>query len=65
VCDTFVALPDATLGGELIFGKNSDRPGGEVQDVVAFPAQQFAAGDTAPCSFAPISAPHLTLRLPA
>ena len=46
MCDTFVALPDVTLGGELIFGKNSDRPSGEVQDVVNFPVQQHAAGDT-------------------
>jgi len=51
VCDTFVALPDATLSGELIFGKNSDRPSGEVQDVVAFPAQQHAVGDTAQCTY--------------
>jgi hypothetical protein len=39
VCDTFVALPDVTPGEELIFGKNSDRPRGEVQNVMAFPAQ--------------------------
>jgi len=32
MCDTFVALPDATLDGALIFGKNSDRPNGEIQD---------------------------------
>lgn len=51
VCDTFVALPDATLGGELIFGKNSDRPRGEVQDVVAFGAQHHAAGDTTQCTY--------------
>ncbi len=51
MCDTFVALPDATLSGELIFGKNSDRPSGEVQDVVAFPAQQYAADDTAQCTY--------------
>ena len=51
VCDTFVALPDSTLGGELIFGKNSDRPAGEVQDVVAFMAQQYAEGDTVQCTY--------------
>jgi len=51
VCDTFVALPDATLSGELIFGKNSDRPSGEVQDVVAFPAQQHTAGETTRCTY--------------
>jgi secernin len=51
VCDTFVALPDATLGGELIFAKNSDRPNGEIQDVEAFPAQQYAVDDTMQCTY--------------
>ena len=51
MCDTFVALPDVTLGGELIFGKNSDRPSGEVQDEVAFPAQRNAAGDAVQCTY--------------
>ena len=51
MCDTFVALPDATLGGELIFGKNSDRPGGEIQDVVSFPAQQHSAGESLQCTY--------------
>lgn len=39
MCDTFIALTDATRDGSVIFGKNSDRPAGEVQDVVVFPAQ--------------------------
>jgi hypothetical protein len=30
-CDTFVAMGDVTSGGNVIFGKNSDRPHGEVQ----------------------------------
>jgi secernin len=51
MCDTFVALPDVTQGGELIFGKNSDRPAGEVQVVVAFPVQQHTAGDTVHCTY--------------
>ena len=46
MCDTFVALADATPGGEVIFGKNSDRPGGEIQDVLAIPAQRYRAQDT-------------------
>jgi len=50
VCDTFVALADATPGGEVIFGKNSDRPGGEVQDVLAIPAQRHGAQDTLQCT---------------
>ena len=60
MCDTFVALPDATLGGELIFAKNSDRPSGEVQDVVAFPAQRHAAGDLLQCTYLQIPQPPQT-----
>lgn len=37
-CDTFVALPPATVENRIIFGKNSDRPCDEVQEVVYFPA---------------------------
>ncbi|XP_027978691.1 secernin-3 isoform X1 [Eumetopias jubatus] len=37
-CDTFVALPPATVGNGIIFGKNSDRLCDEVQEVVYFPA---------------------------
>lgn len=33
-CDTFVVLPDLTKGGHVVFGKNSDRPREEVQEVV-------------------------------
>lgn len=33
-CDTFVVLPPLTQSNFLIFGKNSDRPGDEVQEVV-------------------------------
>jgi secernin len=51
MCDTFVALPDVTLGGELIFGKNSDRPGGEVQDVVTIPAKRYTTGSTVHCTY--------------
>jgi len=51
MCDTFVALPDATLDGKLIFGKNSDRPNGEIQDVVSFPAQQHASGNSLQCTY--------------
>ncbi len=51
MCDTFVALPNVTLDAKLIFAKNSDRPGGEIQEVVSFPAQQHAAGDTQLCTY--------------
>lgn len=36
-CDTFVVLPPLTKHG-VVFGKNSDRPNGEVQEVVYYPA---------------------------
>jgi secernin len=51
MCDTFIALPDATLNGDVIFGKNSDRPGNEIQDVVACPAQDFTHASTLRCTY--------------
>lgn len=39
-CDTFVVMGDVTDNGEVIFGKNSDRPKGEVQELVLHPAQK-------------------------
>lgn len=33
-CDTFVVLPPLTKNNAVIFGKNSDRPQNEVQEVV-------------------------------
>jgi secernin len=50
VCDTFVALPDAPIDGSVIFGKNSDRPEGEIQDVVTFPAQTHLQGQPIQCT---------------
>ena len=44
-CDTFVVLPPATSNGCVIFGKNSDRPGNEVQEVVYKPAATNKPGD--------------------
>lgn len=38
-CDTFVVLPPLTKHG-VVFGKNSDRPQGEVQEIVYIPATQ-------------------------
>ncbi|GFV02414.1 uncharacterized protein TNCV_1023421 [Trichonephila clavipes] len=43
-CDTFVALPPATALNCVVFGKNSDRPKGEVQEVVYFPSEDHPAG---------------------
>lgn len=42
-CDTFVVLPSATAHKGVIFGKNSDRPQGEVQELVYYPKQEYPA----------------------
>lgn len=44
-CDTFSVLPPGTEGNCVVFGKNSDRPGNEVQEVVYIPASDY----TIPC----------------
>lgn len=44
-CDTFVALPPSTEKYRVIFGKNSDRPCDEVQEVVYFPERDYDAGE--------------------
>jgi len=54
MCDTFVALPDATVDGSVIFGKNSDRPAGEIQDVVTFAAQTYSKGQPVQCTYVEI-----------
>jgi secernin len=54
MCDTFIALPDATPDGSVIFGKNSDRPEGEIQDVVTFPAQTYFPGQNVQCTYVQI-----------
>lgn len=38
-CDSFIAMPDATAEGLLVFGKNSDRPARECQPLQRFPAR--------------------------
>lgn len=43
MCDTFVALAPFTRDGAVIFGKNSDRPRGEAQETVRFPARRPGA----------------------
>ncbi|MEW6497007.1 MAG: C69 family dipeptidase, partial [Cyanobacteriota bacterium] len=51
MCDTFVALPDATLQDDVIFGKNSDRPQGEIQDIVVIPAQTHSNNSGVECTY--------------
>jgi secernin len=51
MCDTFVALSNTTLTGAIIFGKNSDRPQGEIQDVVIIPAQTHPENSSVECTY--------------
>ncbi len=44
MCDTWVALQDATLSGQVILGKNSDRPVFDCQPLVFFPRQSWSPG---------------------
>ncbi|XP_044071623.1 secernin-3 [Siniperca chuatsi] len=50
-CDTFVALPPSTERQRIIFGKNSDRPCDEVQEVVYFPARDYVAEEKVECTY--------------
>lgn len=50
-CDTFVALPPSTKGQRIIFGKNSDRPCDEVQEVLYFPAKDYGPGEKVECTY--------------
>jgi len=43
-CDTWVALPDATVRGLLIFAKNSDRTVFDCQPLMFYPRQKWTAG---------------------
>ncbi|XP_018574937.1 secernin-3 [Anoplophora glabripennis] len=47
-CDTFVVLPPLTKHG-VVFGKNSDRPQGEIQEVVYIPSSESA--DPVKCTY--------------
>lgn len=43
MCDTWVALRDATLTKNVIFGKNSDRPIFDCQPLLLYPRQEWPA----------------------
>lgn len=50
-CDTFVVLPPSTDGKYVIFGKNSDRPSDEVQEVLYVPAKDFPEDAKVQCTY--------------
>lgn len=63
MCDTFVAMPDVTLKQEVIFGKNSDRPSDEHQDVVAYAARDYPEGTSLQCTYITIPQAAHTLEV--
>jgi len=63
MCDTFVILPDSTKKGELIFGKNSDRPNGEIQDVIVIPSQTHKSTEVVECTYLTIPQVKNTLAV--
>ena len=54
-CDTFVVMNDLTASGDVIFGKNSDRPLGEVQEVVRIPGKVHPMNSKLQCTYIEIS----------
>jgi len=50
MCDTFVALPDHTGDGSVIFGKNSDRTPNEAQALENHPPRDHPAGAELRCT---------------
>jgi len=50
MCDTFVAVGSASVDGSTIFGKNSDRPSQEIQNLIHIP-HQVHAEETVECTY--------------
>ena len=51
MCDTFVALQNATKDGSVIFGKNSDREPNEAHELVVIPHATHAPGTEVECTY--------------
>ena len=58
MCDTLVALGNSTHDGNVIFGKNSDRPWNEVQLITYSPRSNFSRGEEVKCTY--ISIPQVS-----
>ncbi len=57
MCDSFVALGNATKDGSVIFGKNSDRHPNEAHEIVLIPRAAHPKGSQVPCTY--ISVPQV------
>jgi len=51
MCDTFVALSNATIDGSVIFGKNSDRDPNEAHELVIVPHGFHSESDKVHCTY--------------
>jgi secernin len=51
MCDTIIAMPEATMDGSIIFGKNSDREPNEAQNITFSPAKKHPKGSTVTCTY--------------
>jgi len=58
MCDTLVALRNSTIDGNLIFGKNSDRPFNEAQLITYSPRTRPSKGEELECTY--ISIPQVS-----
>lgn len=50
-CSTLIAMQSATKNGDIIFGKNSDRPVNESQGLKYYPAADHEPGETVQCTY--------------
>jgi len=55
MCDTFVALGNATRDGSVIFGKNSDREPNEAHKLIIVPHETHPDGSMVQCTYIAIS----------
>ena len=58
MCDTLVALGNSTEDGNVVFGKNSDRPQTEAQLITYNPRSHYPKGEDVKCSY--ISIPQVS-----
>ncbi len=51
MCDTLVALSNSTEDGNVVFGKNSDRPQAEAQLITYNPRTSYQKGEEVSCTY--------------
>ena len=61
-CDTMVATPSATRGGQTIFAKNSDRPWDECQPLELHPRQSHVQDELTETQFVQLPQVETTWR---